>query len=362
MRVTIFDPTTPKPYSLKSLTSEPLGGTEATVIRLAEALDAIVVQHNRTTDDGRYRCSMRDIDPETIIVLRDPIAALEVSKRYPEAKTILWLHDLAGPRTDRGKKLQALSVRLAESNIHIVCVSDFHAAEIRNNFMTNSSSQRPVVSRIYNPVDVSSADHSSNGYDVNKLVFFSSPHKGLAHAISVFSHLHTRNKKLKLYIANPGYLASTTSTANGVVNLGAISHRDVLNHVKSALCTFYPNYVYPETFGLAFAESNALGTPVLTHNIGAANEVLSGNGQIVEVPAVRKIADSVYWRWPFVRPFGEAALNLAGASSGYRKTLARWQTGGRPATVGRPEFFLENVKIEWLNLISQNTMSLVGGV
>jgi glycosyltransferase involved in cell wall biosynthesis len=357
MRITIFDPTTPKPYSLRSLLTEPLGGTEATVIRLAEALNAKVVQHNRKADEGRYIGSIADSDPQTIIVLRDPSVALEVSRSNPKASTILWLHDLAGPATDRGKKLQTLSVELAAFDVQIVCVSDFHATEIRNNFRSNPPSQRPRVTRIYNPVDVSSADRCNDGYDVNKLVFFSSPHKGLDYALSVFSHLHSRNKKLTLFIANPGYLASSKSAANGVVNLGAIPHREILNHVKTALCTFYPNYVYPETFGLAFAESNALGTPVMTHNIGAANEVLSGSGQFIDIPKVRKIADSVYWRWPSIRPFGEAALNLVGASNCYQETLTRWQSGQRPTTAGRPEFLLNNVTADWLNLIDAKLTS-----
>ena len=47
MRVVIFDPITPKPYSLQTLKCEPMGGTEATVVRVAERLDAVVVQHNR---------------------------------------------------------------------------------------------------------------------------------------------------------------------------------------------------------------------------------------------------------------------------------------------------------------------------
>lgn len=350
MHTIIIDPVTPKPYSLETLRREPLGGTEATVIRVAEALDALVVQHNRKLDDGRYRSVVGGNNPKTIIVLRDSSAALKFAQIYPHARTILWLHDLAGPRTDRGKRLQVHGADLVHHNVTIVCVSNFHASDVRSNFASIPESRRPKIVRIYNPVDVSAVSVNRPAYDRNKLVFFSSPHKGLDYALSVFSHLHRRNPELRLFIANPGYRPNTITRANGVINLGAIPHSEILEHVGSALCTFYPNYIYPETFGLAFAESNALGTPVLTHNIGAAAEVLNGVGQFIDVPKVRGIADSVFWRWPAMRRIGEATLNLAGASSQYQKMITDWQLGQRPVTEGRPEFLIRNVKAAWLKL------------
>src|SRR5215469_10335658 len=53
--VLFFDPGCPTPYSRRTLEQAALGGTEATVIRIAEALDAEVMQHNRTESEGRYR-------------------------------------------------------------------------------------------------------------------------------------------------------------------------------------------------------------------------------------------------------------------------------------------------------------------
>ena len=52
MHMLFIDPVTPKPYSTETLRNQPLGGTEATVVRVAEYLDAIVVQHNRTENAG----------------------------------------------------------------------------------------------------------------------------------------------------------------------------------------------------------------------------------------------------------------------------------------------------------------------
>jgi hypothetical protein len=50
-----FDPTCQQPYDTRTLREQAMGGTEATVTRVADALDALVAQHNRTEASGRYR-------------------------------------------------------------------------------------------------------------------------------------------------------------------------------------------------------------------------------------------------------------------------------------------------------------------
>lgn len=348
MKMVIVDPVTPHAYDASSLRNRPLGGTEATVIRIAEAMDAIVLQHNRVDNGGRYRSLASAVDPDCLVVLREPIAALEMAERFPRARKWLWLHDLAGPGTDRGKKLLAHAARLAAQQVSLVCVSDFHAADVSASLAALPVLQRPRVIRVYNPVDLSPLSDATLMTDVNKLVFFSSPHKGLDYALAVFSHLYRQNRDLRLYIANPGYLPGTTTALPGVINLGAIPHHEILRHVGTALCTFYPNYVYPETFGLALAESNGLGVPVLTHGIGAAAEVLNGPGQLIDVPRVRGVADSLFWRLPSLRHAGEAALGLIGTSEGYRRRIGSWQRpGGRPLVQGRVEFSLPSVVAAW---------------
>lgn len=348
MQMVIVDPVTPKPYSAQTLKEQPLGGTEATVVRVAEALDAIVLQHNRSDADGRYRALTAEVAPTRVVTLREAAAALAMVERFPAARHFLWLHDLVGPNSDRGRKLLTFGARLAGAGVTIICVSDFHAAEVRSTFDGLAPAQRPRVVRVYNPVDVDVAAGGTVGYDPNKLVFFSSPHKGLAFTLSLFNYLHARQPELRLYIANPGYLPSETRQWPGVVNLGAVPHHVILGHVRTAMCTLYPNYVYPETFGLALAESNALGTPVLTHAIGAAAEVLNGDGQLIKVPAIRNLADSVFWRLPGLRVVGEAALCRLGFARAYARRIDLWRDGGgRPAVTGRPAFAIDAVCADW---------------
>lgn len=347
----IFDPVAPAPYTLDTLRRQALGGTEATVIRVAEGLDALVQQHNRQQDDGRYRSAGAPLAPSHLLVLREPAAALDQQRRHPGARTWLWLHDLSGPGTGRGAKLLAHAARLAQANITLVCVSDFHAAQVRELLGALPGHERPRVVRIYNPVEVqlapASASASASDYDPNKLAFFSSPHKGLDYALHLFRHLQRRNPALRLYLANPGYRSAVLDTQAGVVNLGALPHHELIAHLRSSLCAFYPNYTYAETFGLVLAESNAVGTPVMTHRLGAAAEVLSGDGQFVDVPSVRGLADSVFWHWPRLRGIGERSLNLLGAARSYETLLERWQQGARPQVSGQARFSPAAVMACW---------------
>ncbi len=54
-----------------------------------------------------------------------------------------------------------------------------------------------------------------------------------------------------------------------------------MQHIRESLCVFYPQTQRCETFGLVYAESNAVGTPVLAHDFGAAREVLSSPDQLI---------------------------------------------------------------------------------
>lgn len=351
MRLLIVNSRTPKPYSSKTLRREALGGTEATVVRLAEHLDAIVIQHNRTKNEGRYRAPSSSENPTHLVVMRSPTQALTAIERYPKARKFLWMHDLVGPERAQGRELIALAPRLAKAGISIVCVSDFHEAQIRRNFMSMPATRRPKVTRIYNPVDVSDRDPGPRKVDPNKLVFFSSPHKGLDYALHIFAHLHKADRRLRLYVANPGYSERTERAQPGVVNLGSVPHHVIMGHVQTALCTFCPNYVYPETFGLVLAESNALGTPVITHPIGAAPEVIRGADQFLPIPKIRSVFEPAFFRWPALSQFVDPALARLGCFAAYAQRVQAWQQGRRPVVTARPEFSLAAVGEAWKKLL-----------
>jgi len=93
---------------------------------------------------------------------------------------------------------------------------------------------------------------------------------------------------LRLVVGNPGYKSGCDARRAGVELLGPQPQARIHAEARSALCTFVPNFVIPETFGLVFAESHALGTPVLTHDCGAALEVVGDPRQVLPLtPAYR---------------------------------------------------------------------------
>jgi glycosyltransferase involved in cell wall biosynthesis len=340
-----WDPVAPKPYALSDVGRRAVPGTEATVIRIAERLDALVVQDSRSIDEGRYVGPSEGLSARTMVVLRDPAFAVRLARQHPGSRVVLWLHDY--PDRDYARRLQAQRQAMAECRIDLVCVSDSHRRAVVARL--GSIGPLPAISFIYNPVEV--PDEPRGPVDPDKLIFLSSPKKGLAYTLTVFGWMRKRWPSLRLHVANPGYHADEAAPGNGVVLLGAISRPEVLRHTAESLCVFYPSYKFPETFGLVFAESNAVGTPVLAHPIGAALEVLGDTGQVVPVPRSRFFVDKTSRLVPGSRPILEALAWRAGGFSAYERKLEEWRGGGRPRVSLRPEFRLDAVVKAWRSLL-----------
>lgn len=326
MRTILFvDDCCNKPYDSQTLKSEALGGTEATIIRVAEGLArtglfrVVVEQHNRAEQSASipvyYRPPRSTDYAEYVISLRAPETLIRAKERFPNAKHYLWNHDLMVPYT-----AQAL---VPLSGFEAIAVSNFHKSQMVDVLRPQGYTGQFPVKVVYNPID-DSLEPDGTPVDRNKLVFFSSPHKGLDYALEVFSNLRRFNPDFTLYLANPGYLADSDRTVEGINRLGPLSHANVLLHVRASLCVFYPNLVFPETFGLVFAEANAVGTPVITHPIGAATEVLSHPYETVDCRNPKALIDRVM----------------------------SWYDGGRPRVKANPKFRLSNVLKSWLRLFN----------
>lgn len=342
-----WDPAAPKPYALADMDSKAVPGTEASVIRIAERLDGLVVQECRTVADGRYVPPSEALSARTIVVLRDPARAVAMAARHPASRVVLWVHDY--PDRDYTRRLLAEREGLVRHAIALVCVSDSHRAAVAARMAGHGPV--PPIRFIYNPIEVPAEQHGP--VDPDKLIFLSSPKKGLAYTLAVFRWLHRRWPALRLHVANPGYHADECSDGDGVVVLGALSRAEVLRHTAESLCVFYPSYKFPETFGLVFAESNAVGTPVLAHPVGAAREVLGdGTGQVVPVPRSRFVVDKTSRLVPGSRPWLEDMAGRAGGFGVYERALEAWRGGGRPRVSLRPEFRLDAVVQAWRSLLS----------
>jgi glycosyltransferase involved in cell wall biosynthesis len=346
-----FDPLCKQPYDSRTLRQQAMGGTESTVARVADALEALVAQHNRTESYGRYRVPERMSEITSVVINRDSRALPLVHELYPNARVFLWLHDRLGPGSRRARWLASTADLLRERAVTIVCVSDSQRRGVEAALRTlHLESLRTLT--IYNPIDDTLAPDGSP-IELDKLVFFSSPNKGLKFALDAFRAMRREMPGLRFVIGNPGYKVRKAAEIAGVEYLGPQPQARIHAEVRTALCTFFPNFVIPETFGLVFAESNALGTPVLTHDCGAAAEVLSERSQVLTVTAAHRAYETLLTHVsPGLRAGPARVAATLGLFDAYTARIRAWRSGGRPQVGPDPRFRLTTVVEQWRTLLA----------
>lgn len=349
--VLFFDPVCRRPYDTQTLRREAMGGTESTVVRVADALGALVVQHNRTSTSGRYLPPRGDRAVRQVIVNRDSRALPQVRQLYPNARVHLWLHDRVRPRSKRARRIAADAGILRDLAVNVICVSDTQRHSVEAALRWMEVSDRVSACTLYNPVDDDLRPDGSP-VDDRKLVFLSSPNKGLKFTLDAFRAVKRAMPDMRLVVGNPGYRGGGAARLDGVEYLGPQPQQRIHAEARTALCTFFPNFVIPETFGLVFAESKALGTPVLTHDCGAALEVLGDPAQVLPVTAAMRLYEAMLggcpagWRrWPARTA---AALGLFDV---YIERLRAWRAGARPVTGPDPRFRLSTVAQRWREML-----------
>jgi glycosyltransferase involved in cell wall biosynthesis len=201
---------------------------------------------------------------------------------------------------------------------------------VSNHLMEINKKLLPDINHIciYNPID-DDLKEDSTPRNKNKLVYFSSPHKGFHDTVFVFNLLRMNIpgylEELTFYYANPGYLYYPNLNVANAVNLGNLPFNQVIKHVREAFCVFYINRIFPETFGLIYAEANAVGTPVLTHDFGSAKEILHPNNLPIDCNVLTNVRD----------------------------TFMDWYLNKPPLVTGVDKFRTSVVIKDWLNLIER---------
>lgn len=324
--VLFLDEVCPKPYDTSTLNGMGQGGTETTVTEIAEALAATrllnvdVEQHCRTTDDRmgpnevRYRPIGTTDKADYVICLRTPQTLRNARARFPNARIYLWSHDLASPQLFNDLKVFEETGTAAN-----LVVSNFHKHQTVEVLNKVGYTGRIICKTVYNPIP-DSLKHDGTEYDRNQLCFISSPHKGLDYALAIFEHLRKFNGKFTLHVTNPGYYVGSNSEQTGVVYHGSLHRSEVISILRKSLCLFYPNICFPETFGKVIAESDAVGTPVLTHQFGAAQEVADHPAEVMDCRDAQAVANKVM----------------------------EWYNGSRPCVRAKPQFRLSRVLQTWI--------------
>src|ERR1700761_4325347 len=349
--VLFFDPSCQRPYDTRTLQQKATGGTEASVTKIADALGAFVMQHNRTEAFDRYLPPGKIDGIEHVILNRDSRALPRDRELYPNARTYLWVHDQLNPGSKRGRRLASTAQHLRELGVTVICVSDTQRHGVEATLRRIKDDDRVHAVTIYNPVDDSLAPDGS-AVDDRKLVFFSSPNKGLAFSLDAFRALHRRMPDLRLQGGNPGYKIRRSAVIDGVEYLGPQPQERIHTEVRSALCTFFPNFVIPETFGLVFAESKAVGTPVLTHDCGAAAEIVGDPQQVLPVTFAHRAYETALCNFsPRWRAAPAWMADKLGLFDVFVDRIREWRAGGRPAAGPDPRFRLTVVADRWRSLL-----------
>jgi glycosyltransferase involved in cell wall biosynthesis len=332
-----IDPCCPRPYDPSNINVPGgVGGTEQTMVTLVEGLaetglfNVVVEQHNRFSGEdfigkAKYTNTGSTKQARWVVVLRDPRPMCDARERFPDSKIYLYSHDLA----DRNLGICYSSGFFSRSGcIANINVSQWHKTQSSETLKSYGYRGEFLSKFIYNPLS-KEVVYEKTEYDKNKLVWLASPHKGLARAYELFKHLLRFNPDFRLYVTNPGYMESQYTQDKEIkdktVVLGTIPHPEAISHLRNSLCLFYPNTVFPETFGKIMAEANMVGTPVLTHDLGASNEVLDKHpGQFIDCLDNEKVI----------------------------KRIMSWYEGSRPFVRGNPLFKLPAVIKEWVKLLN----------
>jgi len=347
-----YDPVCQQPYDTRTLHRQAMGGTESTLVRVADALGAWVMQHNRTEDWERYRRPQRLAGITAVVVTRDPRALSFVAQHYPGARVYLWLHDRIRPGGRRARSLAGSAQLLKRLSVTAVCVSDWQRGGVTATLCGLGLADEVRALTLYNPVDDALAPDGTP-VEERKLVFFSSPNKGLDFALDAFAALKQCMPDVRLVVGNPGYRAAASRASPGVEFLGAQPQPRIHAEVRGALCTFFPNFVIPETFGLVFAESHALGTPVLTYDCGAALEVLGDPQQVLPLTPAHRCYEALVGHLPARWRRAPARLAAAaGLFAGCVERIGAWRNGARPSAAPDPRFRLSAVSAQWRALLA----------
>ena len=338
MNILIYDPATPITYTDATLHQQALRGTESTIVRIAHALSRYhpisIAQHCRNTTDNLISNGVRYISfatahtlsPDIVILLRHPALIEMITAFFPQARHFLWMHNLPS------RHLYTYANFMAKQGWQIIAVSHFHRKKIEMRLqgkwyqrLFRKQKGRVPVHVLYNPI-ADDLDFNEMPIDSNQMIFTSSSYKGLIPTLKLFAMVREQFPEYELLIISPNDLDKDIILPKQARSVGPLPPHQLIQHIRESFCVFYPQTERVETFGLVYAEANAVGTPVLAHDFGAASEILSHPCQLINGYNVSTVIEKI----------------------------REWREQ-RPIVKAKTEFKLSNVIQSWLRLFESNT-------
>jgi len=324
------------PFDGATLQHRPLGGTETAVIRLAEALDRLghkvfvftQIESPQLTKPLYlpYR-ALQDLgEVDVVIAVRELLplfSGLKSKARY------FWTGDSYDQLQHLGlgdrRVIRSLTALLAVSNWQadrLCAISGFprdRSYILRNGF----------ASELFTSVQQRSP---------NRLVYTSTPYRGLAHLIPIFPKIREEVPEAELHVYSSMKVYETTGAKDshsdrqfepifrklgqlpGVTLHGSIKQAELAHELSSSSLFVYPN-TFEETSCIASIEALAAGLPVITSRRGALPETVSDAGMFIEgdpqsaeyrklfvSAAVNVLKDTKAWQQLHERALARASL------------------------------------------------------
>ena len=276
------------PFNIDTPYTEPLGGSETSILLLAKGLSELghsTVLLNNTHKS--YNNNNLIIDSNTLAkdIIQDSDVIL-LNRFIPQGieqfkgRLYYYSHDAY----DQQHAQWMLNKDIVNFFNKIFCVSEWQ----KNSFIRYFGVDTQVLDVLPNPLDYS-LYYGYTPRNNNKLIFASIPYKGLDIIPDIFSDLCIKSKRddLELYVYSSMKLygnneddikqyGETFTRLNKMKNVyvkDPISMKDLASELMSSSIYLHP-HMYHETFGMVFNQSMAAGCIPVTTNKGASREVI----------------------------------------------------------------------------------------
>jgi glycosyltransferase involved in cell wall biosynthesis len=273
-----------------------MGGSETALFEMARHLRQKTKRHVRVFKQGENSVANSGVEylstEKTEEYFRQTIPKVHIAWRHnrklTNARTFLWCHDLLTATVE------------VERNFDVMlCLSDFHKTYVhRNQFVP---SRKIVVSR--NGIDPAKFAFERSRKNENKIVWMSSPDRGLRSALLVMDVVTRRRPKAELHVYYGFHLLRLYGMEREADELeemlkqrpyvrlhGFTEQLKMYKEIADAVIWLYPcNYL--ETFCITALEMQALGIFPVTRRHGALAETLreaeqKGNAILLDYPRI----------------------------------------------------------------------------
>ena len=310
-----------------SIKEQAVGGTETAIINiskhLAKYFNVVVFckcpkpgvydgvydgVHYVHTSETEY---MKKFKTDLLVIIRNTVLLNEVPLRemFKIDKIALWMHDVCdSPSFEHYLQIQ-------DKIDYTIAVSDWHKEHILKEF---PSVEREKVIVLKNGIDPKLFNYDGTPKK-NKLIYSSTPYRGLDILLDVFPEIKEQVPDAELYVYSSlllyghygekedhkfKHLYDQAKRTDGVVYKGSVTQSELAESIKNTKVMAYPS-TYPETSCIGIMENISSGSVVVASNLAAIPETMpEGCGVLLPAPAT-----SIQFKKDFVKAVVELLKN-----------------------------------------------------